>query len=58
MLQLTEQHADWLPQFTKERARLLKVLGAITDGGSIEQIAHVGATSVPVCRRALSLTLR
>ena len=33
--------------FTQERERLLASLGALTDGGVVEHVEHVGATSVP-----------
>jgi GrpB-like predicted nucleotidyltransferase (UPF0157 family) len=38
---------DFQEQFAEERARLLDALGAITDGGAIEMLQHIGATSVP-----------
>jgi GrpB-like predicted nucleotidyltransferase (UPF0157 family) len=37
---------NWHTQFTEERDRLLGVLGAMTAGGIVENIQHVGATSV------------
>ena len=37
----------WQAQFNDERTRLLTTLGAITSGGIVEQINHIGATSVP-----------
>ncbi|HEU4783157.1 MAG TPA: GrpB family protein [Ktedonobacterales bacterium] len=33
--------------FTQERTRLIEALGMISDGGIVEHIEHVGATSVP-----------
>lgn len=38
---------DWGDQFARERGRIVGALGAITDGGIVEQLEHVGATSVP-----------
>jgi GrpB-like predicted nucleotidyltransferase (UPF0157 family) len=38
---------DWNEQFLWERERLSKALGEITEGGLIEQVEHVGTTSVP-----------
>src|SRR5215510_3997254 len=34
-------------QFESEKARLLEVLGKVVDGGIVESIQHIGATSVP-----------
>lgn len=34
-------------RFSQERQRLLATLGAMTEGGSVEAVEHVGATSVP-----------
>ncbi len=34
-------------QFARERARLLTLLGALTEGGIVEDLQHIGATSVP-----------
>ncbi len=38
---------NWKQQFETERVRLLQALGEITDGGTVESIQHIGATSVP-----------
>ena len=38
---------NWTEQFESEETRLLEVLGRVTDGGIIEAIHHIGATSVP-----------
>ena len=37
----------WKEQFESERLRLMDALGQFTDGGIIETIEHIGATSVP-----------
>ena len=37
----------WEQQFKAERGRLIEALGKVTDGGIIESIQHIGATSVP-----------
>ena len=37
----------WKEQFETERVRLLEALSNVTEGGVIEAIQHVGATSVP-----------
>lgn len=46
MAQTTDDH-DWNELFAQERERLVEALGEIPDCGIIEQIQHVGATSVP-----------
>ncbi len=46
MAQSTDDN-DWKKLFVQERERLLEVLREIPDGGIVEQIQHVGATSVP-----------
>lgn len=38
---------SWAVQFAEEQARLLSALRHVTDGGVVEQIAHVGATNIP-----------
>jgi GrpB-like predicted nucleotidyltransferase (UPF0157 family) len=38
---------DWQQRFASERARILAALGDMTTGGIVEQVQHVGATSVP-----------
>lgn len=40
-------HSAWRELFTGERERLLAALGNVLDGGVIEQIQQIGATSVP-----------
>src|SRR5690348_18500713 len=37
----------WRDQFDRESKRLINALGEMTDGGIVERIEHVGATSVP-----------
>ncbi len=37
----------WKEQYTREHERLIAALGEITDSGIVEQIEHIGATSVP-----------
>ncbi|HZU67737.1 MAG TPA: GrpB family protein [Ktedonobacteraceae bacterium] len=37
----------WKDHYASERERLIAALGTIPDGGIIEQIEHVGATSIP-----------
>jgi GrpB-like predicted nucleotidyltransferase (UPF0157 family) len=38
---------NWEQLYKAERARLLDALGQVTDGGIIESIQHIGATSIP-----------
>lgn len=38
---------NWKQQYETERARLIDTLGKITEGGVVEAIEHIGATSVP-----------
>jgi GrpB-like predicted nucleotidyltransferase (UPF0157 family) len=42
---MTSNH--WEQEYYAERARLIETLGKITQGGVIESIQHIGATSVP-----------
>src|SRR5688572_1814300 len=44
---MNSNYPGWKEQFEAERARLLGALGSVTEGGVIEAIQHVGATSVP-----------
>ena len=37
----------WKENFESERARLIDALGKVMDGGIVEAIEHIGATSVP-----------
>lgn len=37
----------WIDQFAREKERLIKALGEMTDGGIVERVEHVGTTSVP-----------
>jgi len=38
---------NWKEQYESERDRLLEALSRVTDGGIVESIQHIGATSVP-----------
>jgi GrpB-like predicted nucleotidyltransferase (UPF0157 family) len=38
---------SWREQYESEKTRLLEALSRVTDGGIIDSVAHVGATSVP-----------
>lgn len=44
-MNLQTQH--WKEQFESERDRLINALGKVVEGGIVEAIQHVGATSVP-----------
>ena len=44
---MSADYQQWKEQFESERARLVNALGRVTEGGMIEAIAHIGATSVP-----------
>lgn len=44
---LAESNPHWPEQFAQERTRLLATLGEVTDGGIVESLQHIGATSVP-----------
>lgn len=37
----------WKEQYESEKTRLLEALGRVTDGGIIDSVEHIGATSVP-----------
>jgi len=39
--------STWNEQYESEKSRLLAALGRIPDGGIVESIQHIGATSVP-----------
>jgi len=39
--------SDWKQQYESEKSRLLEALGTVTDCGIVEEIQHIGATSVP-----------
>jgi GrpB-like predicted nucleotidyltransferase (UPF0157 family) len=45
LLSTADNH--WREQFAHERIRLLAALGELTEGGSIEHLQHIGATSMP-----------
>src|SRR5512138_1823387 len=36
----------WQQQYQSEQARLLDALGRVTEGGILESIQHIGATSI------------
>jgi GrpB-like predicted nucleotidyltransferase (UPF0157 family) len=44
---VNESAQDWEEMYEAERDRLIDVLGEVTEGGILEAIRHVGATSVP-----------
>lgn len=44
---IPDHHELWQEQYIQERARLLETLGELATGGVIEQVQHIGATSVP-----------
>ena len=44
---VAERHAEWQTQFARERERLLAALKSLGDGGPVEDVQHIGATSVP-----------
>jgi GrpB-like predicted nucleotidyltransferase (UPF0157 family) len=46
-MELTAYLPGWPEHFISERARLLNVLGEVTTGGLVENLQHIGATSVP-----------
>jgi GrpB-like predicted nucleotidyltransferase (UPF0157 family) len=37
----------WPEQFSQERTRVLSALGDLAEGGAVETLQHIGATSVP-----------
>src|SRR5882724_1973997 len=37
----------WSQQFIQERKRIIAALGEIPDGGIVEQLEHIGTTSIP-----------
>lgn len=43
---LLDSYSAQQEQFTEERRRLLSALGVVTDGGIVESLKHIGATSV------------
>ena len=49
MMEFATSNGDnhWKDQFDREHNRLINALGMVTDGGIIERMEHVGATSVP-----------
>jgi GrpB-like predicted nucleotidyltransferase (UPF0157 family) len=44
-------------QYETEQARLVDALGRVTEGGIVESIQHIGATSVPGLRGSLSVDI-
>jgi GrpB-like predicted nucleotidyltransferase (UPF0157 family) len=46
-MDLTSDVNRWEAQFDWERERVFAALGELSDGGIVEQLEHVGATSVP-----------
>lgn len=47
MVSVNDQYQQWKDHFERERFRLINALGSVTDGGIVEVIQHIGATSVP-----------
>jgi GrpB-like predicted nucleotidyltransferase (UPF0157 family) len=45
-MERTPDNNHWTDLFTQERARVIGALGMLIDGGVIETVEHVGATSV------------
>ncbi len=45
-MEQTTDDNHWEKQFVRERQRLIDALGTIPDGGIVEQMQHVGATSI------------
>jgi hypothetical protein len=39
------QMQDWTAAYASERARPIDALGKVVDGGMVEAIQHIGATS-------------
>jgi GrpB-like predicted nucleotidyltransferase (UPF0157 family) len=46
-IKLEAHNPDWAKDFELERQRILAALGHVTQGGMLEQLHHVGSTSVP-----------
>jgi GrpB-like predicted nucleotidyltransferase (UPF0157 family) len=46
-MQRTTDENHWKEQYTREHERLIAALGEMTEGGIVEHMEHVGATSVP-----------
>jgi GrpB-like predicted nucleotidyltransferase (UPF0157 family) len=46
-IKLEAHNPQWLADFEFERARILGALGHVTQGGILEQVHHVGSSSVP-----------
>lgn len=43
----SDGYDNWQVQFNQEGARLLTALSEVTEGGILEDLQHIGATSVP-----------
>ncbi len=46
-IKLEGHNPQWFADFELERARILAALGHVTEGGILEQVHHVGSSSVP-----------
>ena len=46
-MERTTDDNHWKEQYAREHERLIAALGEMTDGGIVEHMEHVGATSVP-----------
>ena len=49
--------SHWKEQYETEKTRLLDILGKVVDGGIVESIQHIGATSVPGMQTSLILKM-
>lgn len=47
MMLISDRYEIWQEQYVQERTSLLAALGQLAAGGVIEQVQHIGATSVP-----------
>src|SRR5438309_1351434 len=47
MMPFANLNDDFGRRFNAERARLLQALGEVTEAGVVENIQHIGATSIP-----------
>src|SRR5574340_705020 len=47
MMANRQSHTSWSEKFMAEREELLSELGHMVEGGLVEDIQHIGATSVP-----------
>ncbi len=46
-IKLEQHHPQWVKDFELERTRFWAALGHVTQGGILEQVHHIGSTSVP-----------